>query len=107
LDDKAAGWGWFVDATPRDDSEFTTPGDQGEVGRMDLLTVMEHEVGHCLGREHYDSGLMQDTLTAGTRRTIRPAAAEDGLVDGFVLFSTGEDVGGLSNGLRGHKERRG
>ena len=29
-DDNAAGWGWFVDPTPRDDSEFTTPGDLGE-----------------------------------------------------------------------------
>src|SRR5262249_29246595 len=27
LDDNAAGWGWFVDDTPWDDSEFTTPGD--------------------------------------------------------------------------------
>src|SRR5437870_2462836 len=26
LDTNAAGWGWFVDATPWDDSEFTTPG---------------------------------------------------------------------------------
>jgi hypothetical protein len=24
LDDNAAGWGWFVDPTPSDDSEFTT-----------------------------------------------------------------------------------
>jgi hypothetical protein len=34
LDDNAAGW--FVDRTPHDDSEFTTPGGQGEPGRMDL-----------------------------------------------------------------------
>ena len=34
LDDNAAGWGWFVDPTPGDDSEFTTPGDQGEQGKM-------------------------------------------------------------------------
>ncbi|MFL6736119.1 MAG: hypothetical protein ACJ8F4_03550, partial [Sphingomonas sp.] len=26
LDDNAAGWGWFVDATPRNDSEFSRPG---------------------------------------------------------------------------------
>jgi membrane-associated phospholipid phosphatase len=68
LDYNAAGWGWFVDATPRDDSEFTTPGDQGEQGRMDLLTVLEHEVGHLLGRGHEQSGLMTETLTAGTRK---------------------------------------
>src|SRR5262249_44387294 len=56
LDDNAAGWGWFVDATPREDSEFTTPGNQGEVGRMDLLTVLEHEIGHLLGRDHEADG---------------------------------------------------
>src|SRR5262249_2196703 len=42
----------LIDATPRDDSEFTTPGDQGEQGRMDLLTALPHEVGHLLGLGH-------------------------------------------------------
>jgi hypothetical protein len=70
LDDNAAGWGWFVDPTPNDNSEFTTPGDQGEQGRMDLLTVLEHEVGHLLGREHAENGVMQETLSSGTRLTL-------------------------------------
>src|SRR5262249_59658942 len=52
LDDDAAGWGWFVDPTPRNDSEFTTPGNQGEQGRMDLLTVLMHEMGHALALGH-------------------------------------------------------
>ena len=39
LDGDAAGWGWFVDRTPRDDREFTTPGDQGERCRVNLLGV--------------------------------------------------------------------
>jgi membrane-associated phospholipid phosphatase len=77
LDDNAAGWGWFVDATPRTDSEFTTPGDQGERGRMDLLTVLEHEVGHVLGRDHEADGVMQATLDAGIRRTVSPTTATD------------------------------
>src|SRR5207237_5891771 len=34
LDDNAAGWGWFVDPTPHNDSEFTSPGDQGEPPRQ-------------------------------------------------------------------------
>lgn len=68
LDDNAAGWGWFVDPTPGDDSEFTTLGNQGERNRMDLLTVLEHEIGHALGYEHEESGVMIDTLSAGTRR---------------------------------------
>jgi membrane-associated phospholipid phosphatase len=77
LDDNAAGWGWFVDPTPRNDSEFTTPGNQGEQGRMDLLTVLEHEIGHLLGRGHEAEGVMQATLSAGRRRTVAPTPAQD------------------------------
>lgn len=69
IDMNAAGWGWFVDPTPWDDSEFTTPGDQGEQNRMDLLTVLMHELGHVLGHEHDEGGVMAETLTAGTRLT--------------------------------------
>jgi hypothetical protein len=67
LDRNAADWGWFIDPTPRDDSEFTMPGDQGEQGRMDLLTVLMHEMGHVLGREHEQAGLMAETLLPGVR----------------------------------------
>src|SRR5262249_24457258 len=77
LDDNGAGWGWFVDKTPWEDSEFTRAGNQGEVGRMDLLTVLEHEVGHLLGREHEAAGVMQATLDTGIRRTVRPTRARD------------------------------
>lgn len=70
LDDNAAGWGWFVDQTPLDDSEFLLSGDQGEQNRIDLLTVIEHELGHILGFEHRSSGLMSDSLATGIRQTI-------------------------------------
>jgi hypothetical protein len=76
LDDNAAGWGWFIDPTPRNDVEFTTPGNQGEQRHMDLLTVLEHELGHLLGYDHEAAGVMADTLQAGMRRA--PTTGEGG-----------------------------
>jgi hypothetical protein len=69
LDTNAAGWGWFVDKTPKSDSEFKASGNQGEQSRMDLLTVLEHEVGHLLAFDHQQSSVMADTLFAGVRRS--------------------------------------
>ena len=69
LDANAAGWGWFVDPTPAEDSEFSTPAKQGEKNRVDLLTALEHELGHLLGYPDAHSGLMGDTLAAGARLT--------------------------------------
>ncbi|MCP4197687.1 MAG: hypothetical protein GY762_11110, partial [Proteobacteria bacterium] len=54
IDTTAAAHGWFVDLTPWEDSEFTRPGDQGEQGRMDLLTTVMHELGHILGLDDLD-----------------------------------------------------
>jgi hypothetical protein len=80
LDVDAAGYGWFVDPTPADDSEFApatafgfgagkaSPAD----GRMDLLTVVMHELGHVIGLDsRYDgdtSDLMYVYLGTGSRR---------------------------------------
>jgi len=64
----AAGNGWYVDPTPLDDSEFANPNGP-QAGRMDLVTVVEHELGHQLGRDDDSSGgLMDGVLPAGTRR---------------------------------------
>jgi hypothetical protein len=81
LDDNAAGWSWFVDATPGDDSEFGGSGTQltatdasGIAGtRMDLLTVVMHELGHQIGLTDIYAGgeadeLMYGTIRAGERR---------------------------------------
>jgi membrane-associated phospholipid phosphatase len=109
LDDNAAGWGWFVDPMPRSDSEFTTPGNQGEQGRMDLLTVLEHEIGHLLGREHEATGVMQATLTAGTRRNIRPGFVTDAGALGAALmgFESGTEASGVGSRHFGHRNKAG
>jgi hypothetical protein len=99
LDDNAAGWGWFVDKTPWEDSEFTTRGNQGEVGRMDLLTVLEHEVGHLLGREHEATGVMQETLDTGIRRTVSPTRAKDGLGAAQTQFAWNADLFWIDQGF--------
>ena len=83
IDPTAAGHGWFVDPTPRDNVEFhVAPGlaewmadvHSAAFGRMDLLTTIMHELGHVLGfddqqaqRNH--ANLMTETLSAGIRRS--------------------------------------
>ncbi|NBB96218.1 MAG: matrixin family metalloprotease, partial [Planctomycetes bacterium] len=68
LDVNAAGYGWFIDSTPLDDSEFDT----GSVEGMDLLTVLTHELGHDLGIDHVDDALnvMNDDLATGERLRV-------------------------------------
>ncbi|MEQ8854615.1 Ig-like domain-containing protein [Gimesia sp.] len=76
LDVNAAGHGWFVDQTPRDHSEFQYNSqlslialpDSEAAGLIDLWTVIRHELGHLLGYEHTDDGLMEAVLDPGERK---------------------------------------
>ena len=82
IDLTASGFGWFIDSTPADDFEFsmqtsdsqlTASQESAAYGRIDLLTVVSHELGHVLGLEDIDpladaDSLMTTTLGPGVRR---------------------------------------
>ena len=61
IDSTAAGYGWSVDASARTLSQS---------GRMDLLSVIAHEMGNVMGfpeDAHETTALTSPTLRAGTR----------------------------------------
>jgi Ca2+-binding RTX toxin-like protein len=82
LDETAAGYGWFFDATPSDDGEFEVPVLNKEFqttdasaaqGRMDLLTVLMRELGSQVTKDQSVmtgplGWLMESSLDTGTRR---------------------------------------
>ncbi|TKB32486.1 MAG: hypothetical protein E8D51_10165, partial [Nitrospira sp.] len=86
LDTDAAGYGWFIDPTPGAHEEYdNTPlsaealakGDASPwqlianldgpaSGRIDLLTVLMHELGHVMGLGHVSSAVDGTRLMAGS-----------------------------------------
>ena len=72
-----AGYGWFVDTTPDRHEEFAARADgysftaagMKAARRLDLLTVLIHEIGHVLNVGHSQSNdVMSNMLPPGERR---------------------------------------
>ncbi|MDD2761250.1 MAG: tandem-95 repeat protein, partial [Methylomonas sp.] len=94
FDTDAAGYGWFVDSTPSLTEEFlptsnpyewvAKAGSEAE-GKMDLLSVWLHELGHALGMGHSAEGgdFMAATLSPGVR--LLPTAEELAWLTGWGL----------------------
>ena len=82
LDAAAGGYGWYIDASPSSDAAFSQQVGSTELeaaagspaaGRIDLLTVVMHELGHELGLPDLTmtaapDALMAVDLGAGVRR---------------------------------------
>ncbi len=74
IDIDAAGYGWFIDTTPLDDVEYDSGPDAEVAARIDLLTVVMHELGHLAGLhdlhdDESEDDFMYGWLAVGTRRT--------------------------------------
>ncbi len=87
LDRDAAGHGWFIDATREDDSEFDTltrlaDVDSQAFDRIDLLSVIKHELTHVLEatwpKKVFDFGEVETELIGtGQRFAVEPSSSSD------------------------------
>jgi hypothetical protein len=96
IDQDAAGYGWYL-PTAADDGAFPAAPGSPAFGKVDLLTVVEHELGHELGFDDtLGGGLMGVFLPTGTRRlpaALGGAEGEADLPQLFAVPSAGAGVG--------------
>jgi hypothetical protein len=95
VDNDGAGYGWFLDSTPGDDSEFTGTGTDLHAiaggaadGKLDLMTVLMHELGHQVGlTDDYQAAdsadLMYGYVNPGERRL--PSSADVAAATGTAV----------------------
>jgi hypothetical protein len=92
----AGNQGWFMDPTPADDVEFQPTNAPGELyagvnspaaGLVDLLTVVEHELGHALGLDDLDP-------------SVAPAPRDDGRLVGGGSAAAVPERRGLRHSIR-------
>ena len=94
LDTTAAGYGWYIDPTPLDNTGDYLPTSNPNLwqakagsaafGKMDMVSVLLHEYGHALGLEHSaDAG----DFMAATLLPSRPGAGFSALLRGRLRGS--------------------
>ncbi|HEX6377298.1 MAG TPA: Ig-like domain-containing protein [Allosphingosinicella sp.] len=96
IDSDGAGYGWFVDATPDEDSEYDGSGtrltaDVGgpAAGKLDLLTVLMHELGHQIGLGDEYVTVEADDIMFGYMNVGERRLPEDGQAAGATPGSVG------------------
>ncbi|MEB3339669.1 matrixin family metalloprotease [Okeania sp.] len=109
IDSTAAGYGWFIDETPWEDTEFglSATGLKAEEGspaegKIDLLSVLSHELGHVLGLDDstIQGELMSGSLGVGDRRLPRDAIGIEFIPEEELLLPHNLVVGdGVKNAL--------
>ncbi len=109
ISSNAAGWGWFIDPTPGNNSEFSTPisnvallanSSSPAYGHMDLLSTVLHELGNAMGfAEDQGQDVTGMVLLPGERRlpgTMDSTSGSSSLMPG--VFSPWAAVGASGPG---------